>query len=240
MTPQPDHRAIETAFHAGLWSPQAPEGHDPKRFSVYRNNVQHGLVRALAARFPVVERLVGPEFFAAMARVFAAQNPPRSPVLLDWGDGFPGFLIAFPPVASLPYLPDVARLEWLRGLAFHAADAPVADPAALASADPDRLTLTLAPSVHAFASAFPALAIWLANQPGARPAPLPAGPQFALIGRTPGLDVTCEALGADQVTVLNALLAGAPLARAAEGIDPTPLLALLLRHGLITRIGETA
>jgi hypothetical protein len=67
-----------------------------RRFAVYRNNVQHGLTRALAARFPVVEALVGAEFFTAMARVFAAEAPPRDPVLLRWGDAFPASSTAFP------------------------------------------------------------------------------------------------------------------------------------------------
>jgi len=46
------------------------------RFSVYRNNVFVGLTDALRAGFPCVVRLVGDEFFAAMARVFAAVRHP--------------------------------------------------------------------------------------------------------------------------------------------------------------------
>lgn len=241
MSLPPDHAGFEAAFHAGLWTRDAPEGLDPRRFSVYRNTVQHGLVRALAARFPVVERLVGAPFFAAMGRVFAATHPPASPVLLDWGQDFAGFLARFPPVAGLPYLPDVARLEWLRGLACHAADAPMIDPAALTRADPARLVLGLAPSVQAFASPFPALAIWQANQPDATPAPLPAplpgGPQHALIARDPGLAVVVEPLAPPQHAILTALLQGRPLASAATS-DPTPVLALLIRHRLIATVGE--
>lgn len=236
---QPDHSAVQSAFHAGLWLPEAPEGFDARRFAVYRNNVQHGLSKALAARFPVVERLVGAQFFAAMARVFAARHPPAGPVLAEWGESFADFLGRFPPVAGLPYLPDVARLEWLRGEAFHAADAPVADTALLAQIAPERLRLRLAPCVMAFEARFPAVSIWQANQPGAPSRPLPPGPQYALIARTPDFALVTEPLTPAMHRVLLALLAGQPFALAAGEEDPTPLLVLLLRHGLIAEIGET-
>jgi len=83
----------------------------PKRFSVYRNNVASSLVRALEAAFPTVRKLVGDEFFAAMAGAFCLDHPPRSRMLMLYGDALPGWLESFPPVAHLGYLPDVARLD---------------------------------------------------------------------------------------------------------------------------------
>eukprot|EP01036_Dinobryon_divergens_P055409 gene55409-73990_t len=77
-----------------------------QRFAVYRNNVAHSLTRALARRFPVVERLVGLEFFTAMARLYIEADLPASPQLFLWGEGFARFLQGFPPVRSLAYLPD--------------------------------------------------------------------------------------------------------------------------------------
>ena len=50
-----------------------------------------------ARRFPAVERLVGEEFFAGMAREFVMAHPPRSPLLLTYGDEFPDFIAAFEP-----------------------------------------------------------------------------------------------------------------------------------------------
>ena len=238
MTGPFDHATLQARFHAALWQTEPPEGLDPRRFAVYRNNVQHGLSRALATRFPVIERLVGAEFFARMARVFAAAHPPATPVLLAWGKDFAAFLETFPPLAGLPYLPDVARLEWARGRAYHAADAPVANPARLGHGDPARLRLTLAPSVRAWASRWPALSIWRQNQPGAVAAPLGQAPEQALVARTPAFSVIVEPLTPDGHATLAALLAGHPLGQATMGTDPTPLLTLLLRHGLITAIGD--
>lgn len=246
MSVQPDpHAAMQARFHDALWVQATPDGLGPqealdRRFLVYRNNVQHGLSSALSQRFPVIERLVGTEFFKAMARVFAASHPPQSPVMIDWGGDFPAFLAAFEPVAKLPYLPDVARLELARGHAYHAADASVADPSALAAGDPSDLRLILAPSVRAYRSDWPAVSIWALNQPGAQQTPLPQGPQFALIARTRGYDVPVLALDAAQHAVLCRLIAGEPLGRAAAGTDPTAILTLLLQHGLISSIeGDT-
>jgi len=239
----PGPAAIQAGFAAGLWSGALPAGLTapdpaelPRRFAVYRNNVASGLNRALAARFPAVARLVGPAFMAAAGRVFAAAHPPRSAVLHDWGGEFPDWLAGFPPVAHLPWLPCVARLEWLRSRAAHAADAPPADPAALAAGDPGRLRLRLHPSVAAFASAHPAVAIRAAQEPGTAPGPIPPGPSRALIGRRPDFAIVTEPLTGPGHATLAALLRGAPLAAAASGTDPTRLLTLLLCHGLIAAI----
>ena len=64
------------------------------RFGVYRNNVYASLIDVLAGRFPVVARLVGEEFFRAMARAYVEQEPPRSAVLLRYGAGFAAFVAA--------------------------------------------------------------------------------------------------------------------------------------------------
>jgi hypothetical protein len=243
MPPEPCHAATQAAFHAALWQADPPAGltaprpdEVARRFAVYRNNVRHGLTRALAARFPVVEALVGTDFFAAMARVFIAGAPPSDPVLLGWGAELPAFLDRFPPVAHLPWLGDVARLEMARGRAYHAADATPASPEALGLPDPSPLRLVLHPSVTLFASRYPAVAIWQAHQPGADRRPLPPGPEHALIGRAPDLTVAVQPVDAATHAVLRALAGGATLGQAAGIADPAPALTLLLRHGLITDI----
>ena len=58
------------AVPAGVTSHTAPR--PVRRFQVYRNNVFASLIEVVRARFPVVERLVGEEFFRAMARVFVS------------------------------------------------------------------------------------------------------------------------------------------------------------------------
>src|SRR3546814_13139018 len=85
----------ERAVPKGLVGPDGEPS--ARRFAVYRNNVFVGLTDALRAGFPCIVRLVGDDFFAAMARVFAAATPPSSPVLLHYGAEFPDFIASFPP-----------------------------------------------------------------------------------------------------------------------------------------------
>lgn len=244
MQLDPSHADTQAAFHAALWTDTPPEGLSApdltevaKRFSVYRNNVQHSLTRALAARFPAVERLVGPEFFTAMSRVFIAAHPPADPVLLRWGGEFVPFLAAFPPVAHLPWLPCVARLELARGFSYHAADSAALGPEVLLTPDPVGLRLALHSSVALFTSDYPAVTIWQNQQPGAATMPLRPGSSFALIARAADFDVIVVPLDAGSFAVLQSLADGQALGQAAELADPTQALALLLQHSLI--IGVT-
>lgn len=248
------HRDLVEDFRAGLFDGHLPQGvtaRDPaeagQRFAVYRNNVAHGLSRALAQRFAVIERLVGAEFFAAMARVYLAAHPPASPRLFLWGGDFADFLAGFPPVRGLPYLPDVARLEWLRGEAYHAADAaPVpAEALARAAAAAGAVRLGLHPSLRLFRSRLAAVTIWQANQPGVTPpASLDAGrPEAALILRDAADAVVVLPAGPGDMAMTEALAAGGTLMAAATagalaqpGHAPGELLLTLARHGAITDI----
>ena len=120
-------------------------GDDPKfsrRFSVYRNNVYHSLTVALSDAYPVVKRLVGDDFFFAMARAYLDGGgfPVHAP-LHNFGSGFPEFIADFAPAGSLPWLGDVGRIEraWLQ--AYHGADAEgdVMNLEALSSGDAERI-----------------------------------------------------------------------------------------------------
>ncbi|APG05943.1 hypothetical protein BJI69_19910 [Luteibacter rhizovicinus DSM 16549] len=147
---------------------EVPPGVDASgRFDVYRNNVAVGLIEALRTTFPVVERLVGTDFFRAMARSYAREDLPRSPVLLEYGEGFPAYIAAFEPAAELAYLPDVAVLEWHWVRAYHAMDAEPLTLRALHRFVAERipeLRLDLHPSASILSFASPALSIWSRHQ----------------------------------------------------------------------------
>src|SRR6185436_9928463 len=77
---------------------------------------------ALAAVYPVVQRLLGQGFFEYACDAFIRRHPPRSGNLHDFGAEFAEFLAGFEAASTLTYLPDTARLEWSWHVAFHAAD----------------------------------------------------------------------------------------------------------------------
>src|SRR5258708_12541187 len=136
-----------------------------ERLDIYRNTFLLTLTKALRLCFPVVQKLVGDEFFEGAAQVFIAGHPPRAAWLDQYGAEFPDFLRAFGPAASVRYLGDVAELEWAVNCALHAADAEPLDPAKLAAVAPEnqgRIRLIPNPSVALVQSGYPVDVIWRA------------------------------------------------------------------------------
>jgi len=217
-----------------------------KRYGVYRNNVATGLARALAARFPTTEKIVGEEFFTAMARDFVLSHPPSSPVLLHYGEEFAGFVADFAPAKSLPYLADIARLENAHIRAYHAGDAAPIEPTALSRISSDRmggLTFVFHPSASIVRSAYPIVTIWSMNS-GEQPlAPITAWEaEDALITR-PELSVLTRKIEPGSALFLLALVRGATLSEAFESalaqdqaFDLGRNLADLLRSGAVIDI----
>jgi len=146
---------------------QAARGTPERRLGVYHTNTIVSLTDVLKAAFPVVARIVGDRFFLAMAKVFIEAHPPTQPTLFRYGHDLPTFLGAFPPAESMPYLADVARLEWARIEAYFAEDCAPMDPTQLAEIAPDMLSqasFSLHPSLRLMDSAFPIFEIWAVNQ----------------------------------------------------------------------------
>jgi hypothetical protein len=218
-----------------------PDGNPaPKRFSVYRNNVASSLTRALEAAFPTVRKLVGDEFFAAMAVVFLRKHPPTSRMLMQYGAGFAEFLAGFPPVAHLGYLPDVARLDQAMRESYHAADStPLSESAfqELLGDDISTLRLTLAPSLRLVRSRWPLYGIWAANHAGAAP-PRP-GSEDVLVLR-PAFDPAPHCLAPGSAAFVASLLQGRTLGDsidlAGEGLDLADVLGRLIAGRAITGV----
>ena len=198
-----------------------PDGEpSAKRFAVYRNNVLVGLTDALQANFPAICRIVGEEFFQAMARAFIASYPPTSPILLDYGVGFADFIAEFEPAASLPYLPDVARIERAWTEAYHAREAASIGPEVLGRIPSDQtahIRFAVHPSLRFVRSQFPALTIWRMNVDDGVPGPvdLESGGDDALVMR-PAADVEVRSMPFGGAEFLAALASGKTLAEAAK------------------------
>lgn len=217
-----------------------------RRLNVYRNNTTLLLCDALATQFPVIAELVGDDFFAHMAKAFVRTHPPQSPCLFEYGEAFADFIETFPGAQSLPYLADVARVEWARVCAVHAADAEFLNPALLASIaaeDYGHLTFIPHPASRVVTSPFPIHAIWTMHQADAEaPASidLNAGFESVLITR-PTWAVQIMRLEAGEDVFLHLLGRGIPLADAFNqgaasnaAFDPAQALTVLLTSGAFT------
>lgn len=240
----------QDAFRAGLLdgATAAPPGLRDgagraagRRYDVYRNNVAVSLRAALESGFPAVARLLGPENFAMAAGRYLRQAPPGSPVMLDYGAGFPAFLAAQEALARWGYLADVARLELALRESYHAADSAPLDPAALQGLSEEALAgarVWLAPSLRLVRSAWPVLSIRrYALQPGA---PKPAAEAEDVVVLRPTFDPAPHALPPRGADFLAALVQGRPFAKALEaagdGFDLAATLSLLLEGGGLTHL----
>jgi len=208
------------------------------RLQIYRSHVFLTLTDALAATFPVVCRLVDRRFFGYAADQYIRTHPPATPCLSDYGESFADFLATFPACGHLPYLADVAHLEWAIHHAAHADDAGILDPARLAEVPPaqvGQIGLALHPSVSLLASPFPVDRIWRANQPDADTdavVSLDAGGAWLEVRRIEE-DTAFRALDACSHALRAALAGGAPLERAlaaARSADPAADLTLALQQ----------
>ena len=203
--------------------------------AIYRDALFANYRRALAASFPVVERLIGPDCFRQTADALVRAVPSTDGDVATFGAHLPDFLADHPPTRGLAWLPDVARLEWAIEMAAGAPDATPFDPAALAVDAPEALRLALHPSAWLLASHHPTLAIWRANQPdrdGTVDAAAAAGGACLLVVRRPD-DVHVEALTPAEFAWLGALAAGQPLGdavTAAFDTDPAFDLPATLTH----------
>lgn len=209
------------------------------RLRIYRNNVFESLTGALAACYPVVRRLVGDGFFNQQAQQYIRSHPLYSGNLHQYGSAFPEFLNVSLEGLQLPYLPDVARLEWACQEAYHAPEADGLDLDALAAVSPDHydvLRFKLNPASQLVASVYPVFQIWRVNQPdwrGDETVSLDSGGDRLLVMRQRhGIEI--ERLSEGDYVLLRHLSAGETLFRASEqamASDPKfDLTASLRRH----------
>lgn len=217
-----------------------------RRIDVYRNNVFHNYTEALRAVYPVVERLVGEAFFAGAARKYIVAYPSASGDLHDYGLAFGAFLDAFPPAATLPYLGDVARLEWLWHECFHGAEhsplslerlGRIADEAV------DSLRFRLHPACRLLASRYPVGKIWAVNQaewPAATDVDLHKDGAARLLLRRDGFAIVIESLSEAEFELLRSLANGEPLVCGCEragatdtGFELGPFLKRLVEAGVL-------
>ena len=175
---------MQSLFAHALLAPDMNGTDKAGRFNIYRNNLRITLRNALRTTFPAIEKLVGEEYFSALALEFAECHPPRSAIMSDYGDCFADFLAGFEPLSDYPYLPDVARIEFTRVQAYHAADAErfgLQDETSIIRAL--ETPAKLHPSVTTIFSEQPSLSIWRSQMDLDDAEPESRGAETALVWR---------------------------------------------------------
>lgn len=220
-----DEQLLPQLRATGRLSPQ-------EQIAVYRGSVHGILCKALCEVYPVCLRLVGDEYFDALCLRYIAGHRPSHHNLEWFGGELPAFLDGFEPIASIPYLPDVARLEWAWHRAFHAADEAGLDPAALAAVPPEqqpRLRFRLPAGAALITSPYPVDEIWQVNRPdwsGGDAVSLDGGGVQLMVWRR-GLEMRIERIADDHWPLLSLISAGSSLAELAADTSVSGLDRLL-------------
>jgi hypothetical protein len=233
----PSLRELQTQFAAALL---ADTGGPGERIAIYRNTVAANYRNALGATYRVVVQLVGKPFFDAAVDAYVETHPSTGGDLNVYGDRFGDFLASYPHARDLPYLPDVARLEWAVDEAHRAADsdsAPaqvLAELAAVPASEVASLRFALDASCRFIGSDHPVLRIWQVHQPGFTgdgTVEFGIGADRLLVRRE-AANVAIERLAPADFAWLEALAARADLATALEraiAAEPTFDLGTALR-----------
>ena len=188
------------------------------RLQVHRNHVRHSLAAALAATFPTVEALVGEDFFRGLARAYVADTLPAQPVLAEYGGTFSDFVAGWGPARTLPYLADVARLDWALNAAWHApleGRLTARDLAALPGQDLPARRLALSAGTGLLSSAYPLDRIWSASQPGATDEAVALGGGVQLLVLRQADDAGFVRVSPGEAALLDALVRGESIEAAA-------------------------
>jgi uncharacterized protein len=215
-----------------------------RRLAIYRGNVAAAAAKALGAAYPVIRQVVGDTLFDELAIEYQRRTPSSSGDLNEFGSAFAEFVADADAVRSLPYLSDLARLEWAAHRAYGSADADSFDARALARLPADRqskIRFVWAAGTALIASPFPIARIWRIHQAdfdGEFSVDWSAG-ESALVARE-GLRVTVRAVGEGDAAFVAASMGGSPLDAAAElaftsdaGFDIARLLQHLMAANVI-------
>ncbi len=218
-----------------------------RRFDIYRNNVQHSLIEALKASFPVIRQLVGAEAFTTLATLFIRSSPPNSPYLVEYGDRFPNFLEVRAELSDYPFLAEVAKIEFQLLRSTHAADqTAINDQLITLASDPDRLLarrLRFAAPTALMPLRYASATLWLAHQ---QSTPDLAGihvnqSEWLLISR-PSFRTELDLLELDEFQFISQLMNGTTIAKALDTVDEnfdlTSCLHRLLIRQVLTGIEE--
>jgi hypothetical protein len=197
------------------------------KLRIYRRQWHATFARTLGLQFPVIERLVGGEYFERLSREFQTLHPSRSGDLQHIGAPFAAFLKQRFSGGPYEYFADVAELEWAIEESSIAPEAPAFDLQALSRVDPAHYTDLLFefhPACRLVSSQYPVLDIWRANQSvctAERIIALGSGATRVLVQRS-GEAIMFHALSAPEFAFLAKLCQDCCLGTALEtahGVD---------------------
>lgn len=203
------------------------------RLAVYEGGHRARLVEALANDYPALQRVLGEAAFASLTVRYERRFPSTSHDLGRLGRHLARFLEADPLTRDLPFLPDLARLEWALAEAFVAADEAPVTWAALAALGPDAVAdrvLRLKAGTALVRSAWPVSEIWrLRDRTDAEVDLAVEGRPEAVVIHREGLELRIRAVSESEARLLAAAAEGVRLSDLATEDAAAPALVAAFR-----------
>ncbi len=228
---------------------RVPPGVDPGgRLDVYRHGYPSRILEALRDAYPALDTILGEGSFHNLVRRYLAAIELRSYNLNDVGAQLPAHCRRDPLRDGLPFLGDLAELEWAVLSAYQSREKPPVDPQKLAGfdmADWETAVLELQPAVAVVSSQWPILDL-LETKDIERDqidVALEDRPQSVLVYRR-RLEVEQRLVDAAEQRALQLLGSGTPLGEAiaelaADGCSPQATMEMFgnwVGAGLITSV----
>jgi hypothetical protein len=256
---------LQKEFIGYLYSPKPSEGEklmmqnfflDPGKpdpgngLKTYRSNLVFGLLSALRETYPFTHALLGGNNFNFLGREYIYSHPSRNGDLMEYGAEFDGFLAGRGEVANLPFLPEVAGLEWAMDRAFYSELASsLSFKTAISGKDPGSIKLKFPSSLKLLRTQYQVIKYWRQFRDGGLDRvsnhPFPPGEENIVVWGSEGLPRECL-VNSLVGSFLKDLLQGAPLSQAGEGLfqkDPavfSKALQYLFEQGWIADVEDPA
>ncbi len=200
-----------------------PAGTVGDRWHIYASGLVVRVMEAIENDFPALTRVLGPGPLRSLIARYTRRFPPSSYDLGRVGDGLVAFLDGDPLTRDLPFLPDLAGLEWAVAGAFVAADEPAFTLDDVARLGPEaviELRFPLCRAVAVMRSPWPIYDIWACrNKPlDEVDVALSGRPCSVLVSRR-GLEVVCRPLDDVSVVLIEGFYAGRALVETFESSD---------------------
>jgi hypothetical protein len=222
----------EEASDAKAEVPLNPQGGVPgrERIAIYTGGYFARTQDSLKEVFPAVAHVLGSEVLHNLAHDYARKFPSMNYNLTFLGKHLPEFLKIWPAASELPFLPELAELEWKISMAFHAFDRTPLAPGSLGNLSIEewaRTSLVFQPSTAVLKSAWPVLDIWSARHtpPEQIRIELKNRPQNVLIYRR-GWEVQCRLIGDSEFQMTQSLLNKETLGAACEAVEGEEMAAV--------------
>lgn len=201
-----------------------PQADDLSFAAVYRNGFLRACIDALRASYPVVNALVGEEYFTIVARAYVARYPPKRSTFVAYGDRFPKFLPHIADQHQLAYLQDFATLDQTWMSAYFAADSKLLSESQVSSwqaagNEIGSLGVCLPQSAALITLGYPVSSLWLSLKSGCVPSEtvqLKPATERSLVWRDADDQVNLRVTSSAEFAFLKTLSTGATLLQAAS------------------------